>query len=467
MRKLLAGLMLLGLSIPAFASNRAIMEGIAASHNTVWVDTTNVRVGIGTIVPTSTLSVVGRADFNTIQISSATGTFIKLSNTAAGDTWFVNGNTQPGLSIGYSENVGPHLNLSRSQPFVGINTVAPATNLDVNGNFQWGSGVNKSSGDSSGNFTTAPGARIAGAATTGDALTITGQRISVGGSIAIQTYNAAFNAFANRMVFNGGADAGNSSISVKESIQNDATAASYFNGALNVGTQQTNQSTILNVEGSAQFGAGVNKSTFTLNPGGTSFALNLSTGLALATGCIQFPSGAKQCNAAGNGSGDVLQSGNNVFSGTNQFGSSVVAVGFTSGFAAFQSTQSFAGDQTIAATASPGTAISGSTFTMVTQVGSTVTYCATIVTDGNSGEYHNFEFYVDSVAQGRGSVGSYSMRFTSAGNLETAAPCWNSQGLTAGSHTFFMQAWAISGSGAFAIKKLNPPMYINVRENRR
>lgn len=50
------------LSSPAFAA-RAIMEQTAASNNTIFVDTANVRVGISTNTPQTTLDVGGNAQF--------------------------------------------------------------------------------------------------------------------------------------------------------------------------------------------------------------------------------------------------------------------------------------------------------------------------------------------------------------------------------------------------------------------
>lgn len=68
-------LLLILLSATPAMANRAVMEELAASNNSIFIDTVNVRVGVGNAVPAATLDVTGNAQF---------GTTVKSTFTAAG-----------------------------------------------------------------------------------------------------------------------------------------------------------------------------------------------------------------------------------------------------------------------------------------------------------------------------------------------------------------------------------------------
>lgn len=75
--------------VPANA-NRAVMEGIAASSSTIYIDTVNVRVGISTGIPQDTLDVNG-----SVRVSSA----VRLGATADPGTYgFILTSSGPGLA---------------------------------------------------------------------------------------------------------------------------------------------------------------------------------------------------------------------------------------------------------------------------------------------------------------------------------------------------------------------------------
>lgn len=95
---------LLVLLVSPAAANRAVMEQLAASANTIFVDTINVRVGISTITPATTLDVAGAAQFgqgatkstftvagalviasgSSITLSGTTGSLVSVASITAG-----------------------------------------------------------------------------------------------------------------------------------------------------------------------------------------------------------------------------------------------------------------------------------------------------------------------------------------------------------------------------------------------
>ena len=130
----------------------------------------------------------------------------------------------------------------------------------------------------------------------------------------------------------------------------------------------------------------------------------------------------------------------------------------------YSSTQSYAGNQTISSTASPGTSISGSTMTLTVAANSVVEYCFNATFDDNSATTVKFDFYLDGTKTGTGTNSSFSLPHASNGTLVTAAACFVTNSLSSGSHNLWLQAWSVGGSGAFEIQKTNPPMYIAARE---
>ncbi len=94
----------------------------------------------------------------------------------------------------------------------------------------------------------------------------------------------------------------------------------------NVGLGTTRPGSTLDVSGSAQFGSGARKSTFTATPGGAIYALYLSTGLSITNGYLKLPPGGgiqfgdnsiSTTANSGGGSGNVTASGDNAFTGKN------------------------------------------------------------------------------------------------------------------------------------------------------
>ncbi|PIR15949.1 MAG: hypothetical protein COV48_11555 [Elusimicrobia bacterium CG11_big_fil_rev_8_21_14_0_20_64_6] len=79
----------------------------------------------------------------------------------------------------------------------------------------------------------------------------------------------------------------------------NSTAVVLENG--NVGINATLPEAKLDVAGDAQFGSGVLKSTFSATPDSTTYALSLSSGVALADGCVKFADNSVQCAAAASG----------------------------------------------------------------------------------------------------------------------------------------------------------------------
>ena len=84
-------------------------------------------------------------------------------------------------------------------------------------------------------------------------------------------------------------------LDVRDNADNSAVAV-LENGKVGVGT--TVPATKLDVAGDAQFGSGVLKSTFSATPDSTTYALSLSSGVALADGCVKFADNSVQCAAA-------------------------------------------------------------------------------------------------------------------------------------------------------------------------
>jgi hypothetical protein len=103
------------MAVPAAAQRRTVMEGLAASANTIFVDTANVRVGIGTSSPTATLSVLG--------VSSFTSTTAGIA-----DLWNLYNVT--GIPL-FSFNNQGYLRLPNAEPFTLRNGANTRSNMVV------------------------------------------------------------------------------------------------------------------------------------------------------------------------------------------------------------------------------------------------------------------------------------------------------------------------------------------------
>jgi hypothetical protein len=105
------------------------------------------------------------------------------------------------------------------------------------------------------------------------------------------------------------------------------TTEFFINGTNNnVGVGTIAPATLFDVNGSAQFGSGVAKSTFTAAPGGASYALQLSSGVTIASGgplilnaggFIQFPDGTTQTTSPSGATGGWTQAGAVSYTGNN------------------------------------------------------------------------------------------------------------------------------------------------------
>lgn len=73
--------------------------------------------------------------------------------------------------------------------------------------------------------------------------------------------------------------------------------------AVRVGVGTSSPGTTIDVQGSAQFGSNVLKSTFNATPGATTYAVNLASGVKLANGCVSYADGTLQCTASSGGGG--------------------------------------------------------------------------------------------------------------------------------------------------------------------
>ena len=83
----------------AHAQRRALMEGLAASNNSIFVDTANVRVGIGTASPDTTLDVDKGTGISTITVGNA-------SNGSGSIMVYANSGATNGITIGPSVDLG-------------------------------------------------------------------------------------------------------------------------------------------------------------------------------------------------------------------------------------------------------------------------------------------------------------------------------------------------------------------------
>lgn len=101
----------------------------------------------------------------------------------------------------------------------------------------------------------------------------------------------------------------------------------------NVGVRTAAPATSLDVAGSAQFGAGVLKSTFAATPGASTYALALASGAKLANGgtleltsggYIKWADGSTSTSASAGGGGNALLSATQTWSGGNTFASGIV-----------------------------------------------------------------------------------------------------------------------------------------------
>lgn len=102
----------------------------------------------------------------------------------------------------------------------------------------------------------------------------------------------------------------------------------------NVGIATRVPSLPLDVNGAAQFGQGASRSTFTAAPGGSTFALQLSSGITISNGgsinltsggFLRFADGTTQVTAPSGGGGDAVLTATQTFSGINTFSAITLA----------------------------------------------------------------------------------------------------------------------------------------------
>ena len=134
------GLLLLLLSslvAPAQAANRAIMEGIAASSNTIFIDTVTVRVGVGTNAPATKLTVQSTTTGSGVNIGSflttgdgGQGLYLGMDTTNKKAYLRLNTDTTYGFQLQGPSGTDKYFTVLPNLNF-GINTTNPAANLEV------------------------------------------------------------------------------------------------------------------------------------------------------------------------------------------------------------------------------------------------------------------------------------------------------------------------------------------------
>lgn len=199
--------LLLLLAGPAHATNRAVMEMIAASNNTIMITTPTARVGISTSLPATTLDVAGNAQFGngaTKSTFTTTGDLNMASNadlTLTGPTayatfpasvtasaFFGNGSNLVGIPSSGSI-VGMYL-LKTGDSMTGPLTLVAGSSLTIQGG--GGVGVTYGVSAATGVFTTSMTVPAANIATIISSLTVSGALgLSVTYGAALSTVTAS------------------------------------------------------------------------------------------------------------------------------------------------------------------------------------------------------------------------------------------------------------------------------------
>ena len=113
-----------------------VTGNVSIAQDTLFVDNTSSRVGIGTATPLQTLVVVG-----TVNITDS----LNVSGTIEATTFIGDGSSLTGITTGTTgpwNASGTTLYLNDSSALVGIGTTSPATTLDVVGNITFRGNLN-------------------------------------------------------------------------------------------------------------------------------------------------------------------------------------------------------------------------------------------------------------------------------------------------------------------------------------
>jgi hypothetical protein len=114
------------------------MDGLTVDTNTLYVDSTNNRVGVGTTSPDTLLEIVGANPILTVRdtetSSSSTSTTLRLAESGGGDSlgtyWDIKHN--PNAALSFLAGTTERLRIDSSGR-VGIGTSSPSDTLSVNG----------------------------------------------------------------------------------------------------------------------------------------------------------------------------------------------------------------------------------------------------------------------------------------------------------------------------------------------
>jgi hypothetical protein len=252
------------------AGSASLSGNITASSATFTATGTSYSLSVS-----SGIKMAGAALFSaptsTIVASAFVGSGAGLTNLPGGaSAWTLNApnidelqysvgvGSVPAAGVGFA--VGGSSFVVLQNGYVGVGTSSPAENLEVNG-------VIQADGD-----VAVPGDGAAHFVAASDPNTGMGFSASASANLSLFTSGTTAPPF---VVLNGG----------------------------NVGVSTGLPQGPLDVNGSALFGAGASKSTFTATPGGAVYALQLSSGISLAAGGVRWADGTISTTAASGGAG--------------------------------------------------------------------------------------------------------------------------------------------------------------------